>query len=164
MPSSFSNGMFSRATRLVSRIFSRPLHPRFILRSNRPSQNLVMNAFATAAATPPMPPSTKKTVKVVVKGRVQGVFFRDWTVQNARELGLNGWVRNRRDGSVEALFSGDPNAVYEMVEKRCRVGPPAAAVTALNAFPSDEEPGQGKATKSGVSSAKEDNTKIHERG
>ncbi|CAL9772004.1 unnamed protein product [Musa acuminata subsp. burmannicoides] len=82
-------------------------------------------------------------LRVVVKGRVQGVFFRDWTVQTARELGLNGWVRNRRDGSVEALFSGDPTAVDEMVERRCRVGPPAAVVTALSAFPSEDDPGQG---------------------
>ncbi|XP_026663585.2 acylphosphatase [Phoenix dactylifera] len=138
MPISLSNGPFPRA----ASFFSRSLHPHITLGRNRASQNLAMNTFA-AAATPPMPPSTKKTVKVVIKGRVQGVFFRDWTVQNARELGLNGWVRNRRDGSVEALFSGDPNAVNEMVEKRCRVGPPAAAVTALNAFPSNEDPGQG---------------------
>ncbi|XP_073007519.1 uncharacterized protein [Typha latifolia] len=102
-----------------------------------------MNAIASAK--PPMPPSTK-TVRVVIKGRVQGVFFRDWTVQNARELGINGWVRNRRDGSVEAVFSGESDAVNEMVERRCRLGPPAAAVTAVNAFPSDEavvEPRQG---------------------
>lgn len=81
---------------------------------------------------------------MVVKGRVQGVFFRDWTVENARELGLNGWVRNRRDGSVEALFSGDPASVAEMVDKRCRVGPPSAMVTGINNFPADgEDPGEG---------------------
>ncbi|RWW34372.1 hypothetical protein GW17_00000863 [Ensete ventricosum] len=87
--------------------------------------------------------SLAKQLRVVVKGRVQGVFFRDWTVQTARELGLKGWVRNRRDGSVEALFSGDPAAVDEMVERRCRVGPPAAMVTALSSFPSEDDPGQG---------------------
>ncbi|KAJ8480508.1 hypothetical protein OPV22_024235 [Ensete ventricosum] len=101
-----------------------------------------MNVVATAATPSLMPPSTK-TLRVVVKGRVQGVFFRDWTVQTARELGLKGWVRNRRDGSVEALFSGDPAAVDEMVERRCRVGPPAAMVTALSSFPSEDDPGQG---------------------
>nr|CAD1826705.1 unnamed protein product [Ananas comosus var. bracteatus] len=99
---------------------------------------------AIASPTPPQP-QRPKTVRVVIKGRVQGVFFRDWTVENARELGLRGWVRNRRDGSVEAVFSGEPAAVNEMVERRCRIGPPAAAVTALNAFPSDEvvDPAQG---------------------
>jgi hypothetical protein len=45
---------------------------------------------------------------VVVKGRVTGVGFRDWTASTAELLGLAGWVRNRRDGSVEALLSGDP--------------------------------------------------------
>ncbi|KAK3022072.1 hypothetical protein RJ639_047340 [Escallonia herrerae] len=47
-----------------------------------------------------------KTVRLVIKGRVQGVFYRNWTIDNATDLGLKGWVRNRRDGSVEALFSG----------------------------------------------------------
>ncbi|KAK4757697.1 hypothetical protein SAY87_018998 [Trapa incisa] len=74
-------------------------------------------------------PSTK-TVRVTIKGRVQGVFYRDWTVESASQLGLNGWVRNRRDGSVEALFSGKPDLVDEM-EQRCRRGPPHAMVTAL---------------------------------
>ncbi|XP_039144338.1 acylphosphatase [Dioscorea cayenensis subsp. rotundata] len=100
-----------------------------------------MNSAISCTANPSMPPS--KTVRVVIKGRVQGVFFRDWTVHNARELCLKGWVRNRRDGSVEAVFSGEPTAVDEMVDKRCRVGPPAAMVTGLNSFPSDDDPGQG---------------------
>ncbi|KAJ0987205.1 hypothetical protein J5N97_005561 [Dioscorea zingiberensis] len=100
-----------------------------------------MNSAISCAAKASMPPI--KTVRVIIKGRVQGVFFRDWTVQNARELGLNGWVRNRRDGSVEALFSGEPAAVDDMVDKRCRLGPPASMVTALNAFPSDDDPGHG---------------------
>ncbi|KAJ4964289.1 hypothetical protein NE237_024228 [Protea cynaroides] len=46
----------------------------------------------------------------MIKGRVQRVFYRNWTVQNARELGLKGWVSNRSDGSVEALFSDNPDA------------------------------------------------------
>lgn len=77
-----------------------------------------------------------------MKGRVQGVFYRNWTVDNARLLGLDGWVRNRRDGSVEAVFSGDPDKVNEM-QSRCRRGPPDAMVTALQVFPSDEVPGRG---------------------
>ncbi|KAM0952723.1 putative acylphosphatase [Dioscorea sansibarensis] len=100
-----------------------------------------MNSAISCTANPSMPPF--KTVRVLIKGRVQGVFFRDWTVDNARQLGLNGWVRNRRDGSVEAVFSGEPTAVDEMVDKRCRVGPPEAMVTGLNSFPSDDDPGQG---------------------
>ncbi|KAK8943522.1 hypothetical protein KSP40_PGU007063 [Platanthera guangdongensis] len=83
-----------------------------------------------------------KCVRVEIKGRVQGVFFRDWTVENARDLGLRGWVRNRRDGSVEAVFSGDPDAVRDMVERRCRSGPPYSSVTGIASFPWDEDPGQ----------------------
>ncbi|KAJ4971241.1 hypothetical protein NE237_004340 [Protea cynaroides] len=104
------------------------------------------NSAAAAAAdtTEPQLPSPKpaKTVRVVIKGRVQGVFYRNWTVENASELGLKGWVRNRRDGSVEALFSGNPDSLQEM-EQRCRRGPPDAMVTSLQVFPSDEHPGPG---------------------
>ena len=79
-------------------------------------------------------------VRVVIKGRVQGVFYRNWTIETATQLGLKGWVRNRRDGSVEALFSGNPDAVNEM-EQRCRRGPPAAMVTGLEVSPSTDDPG-----------------------
>ncbi|KZV26044.1 acylphosphatase [Dorcoceras hygrometricum] len=81
-----------------------------------------------------------KTVRVMIKGRVQGVFYRNWTINNANALGLKGWVRNRRDGSVEALFSGKPDKVDEM-EQRCRRGPPDAMVTGLQVFPSTDDPG-----------------------
>ncbi|KAJ4792898.1 Acylphosphatase [Rhynchospora pubera] len=109
------------------------------------SINRSMNVIAASATPPPPMPPALKTIRVVVKGRVQGVFFRDWTVENARQLALNGWVRNRRDGTVEAVFSGKPESVQEMVDRRCRVGPPAAVVTGLDAFPSDEaiDPAQG---------------------
>ncbi|PKA45711.1 acylphosphatase [Apostasia shenzhenica] len=99
-------------------------------------------AAGVLASRPPQVTGTK-AVRVEIKGRVQGVGFRDWTMENAQELGLCGWVRNRRNGSVEALFSGDSASVEEIVEKRCRIGPPAAAVTAVASFPSDEDPGQG---------------------
>lgn len=69
-------------------------------------------------------------VRLRVRGRVQGVAYRAWTADEARELGLRGWVRNRRDGSVEALFAGAPEAVAAMVA-RCREGPRAARVTAV---------------------------------
>ncbi|GLT89803.1 hypothetical protein SLE2022_077730 [Rubroshorea leprosula] len=84
--------------------------------------------------------SQTKTVRLVIKGRVQGVFYRNWTVENATQLGLKGWVRNKRDGSVEALFSGSPDVVQEM-EQRCRRGPPDAMVTGLQVFPSSDDPG-----------------------
>ena len=71
--------------------------------------------------------ATDGTVHVRVTGRVQGVFYRAWTGQTARALGLAGWVRNHRDGSVEAVFSGSVEAVAAMIEK-CRQGPPAARV------------------------------------
>ena len=67
------------------------------------------------------------TVRVRISGRVQGVCYRAWTQSNAKALGLSGWVRNRRDGAVEALFSGAAAQVSEMLA-RCRVGPPAAFV------------------------------------
>ena len=67
------------------------------------------------------------TVHLLVTGRVQGVCFRDWTAELAETLKLDGWVRNRRDGSVEALISGSADAVARMVGS-CHQGPPAARV------------------------------------
>ncbi|XP_028776082.1 uncharacterized protein LOC114732869 [Neltuma alba] len=86
--------------------------------------------------------SPAKTDRVVIKGRVQGVWYRNWTIENATQLGLKGWVRNRKDGSVEALLSGSPEVVQEM-EQRCRRGPPHAVVTGLEIFPSQDDPGTG---------------------
>ncbi|KAJ9184326.1 hypothetical protein P3X46_004060 [Hevea brasiliensis] len=99
-----------------------------------------MNTPPQANTDPPQSTSSTKTVRAVIKGRVQRVFYRNWTVENATQLGLKGWVRNRRDGSVEALFAGDSDKVQEM-EKRCRRGPPAAKVTAFQVFPCDDDPG-----------------------
>ena len=65
--------------------------------------------------------------RLVVSGRVQGVFFRDWTVEQARALGLDGWVRNRADGSVEAVIAGAPETVAAMID-RVRQGSPASRV------------------------------------
>ncbi|OIT00691.1 PREDICTED: uncharacterized protein LOC109230498 [Nicotiana attenuata] len=79
-----------------------------------------------------------KTVRVVIKGRVQGVTYRGWTVDNATDLGLSGWVRNRKDGTVEAMFSGSSEKVLEM-ERRCWVGPPAAKVTGVDINACDED-------------------------
>ncbi|HSD92352.1 MAG TPA: acylphosphatase [Methyloceanibacter sp.] len=71
-----------------------------------------------------------RTVTVRVEGRVQGVYYRAWTKTMARGLGLDGWVRNSSDGSVEAVFSGSASAVEEML-KLCADGPPDAKVTAV---------------------------------
>ena len=72
----------------------------------------------------------ESAVLVRIQGRVQGVWYRGWTVEEAERRGLRGWVRNRNDGSVEALFIGADRAVAEMVAA-CRKGPPAARVTAV---------------------------------
>ncbi|MBE7201755.1 MAG: acylphosphatase [Parafilimonas terrae] len=72
--------------------------------------------------------STTRTVSVIIRGRVQGVSYRVWTQSEARARGLRGFVRNRDDGSVEALFSGTPDAVAQM-ETLCRSGPPGARVS-----------------------------------
>ena len=76
-------------------------------------------------------------VRVVVHGRVQGVFFRDTVRGEARSRGVAGWVRNRRDGSVEAVFEGRPEDVEAMVEL-CRRGPRGASVARVEV--SEEEP------------------------
>lgn len=71
-----------------------------------------------------------RSVRLGISGRVQGVWYRGWTVREADRLGLDGWVRNRADGTVEALFCGPAEAVERMIEA-CRRGPPSAQVTAV---------------------------------
>ncbi|CAN5227884.1 acylphosphatase [soil metagenome] len=65
--------------------------------------------------------------QVTIRGRVQGVGYRAWVEFTAEGLGLDGWVRNRRDGSVEALLAGPERVVAEMIAL-CRQGPSAARV------------------------------------
>nr|VDC85101.1 unnamed protein product [Brassica oleracea] len=129
--------------RCISIVHRRPL---LRLRSSPPLSSMSSQAESGA----PQQSDSSKTVRMVIKGRVQGVCYRNWTVENAEQLGLKGWVRNRRDGSVEALFSGPTEAVEEM-QQRCRRGPPAAMVTGLEAFPSSEEPGTGFEYRSTIS-------------
>jgi acylphosphatase len=74
---------------------------------------------------------------VRVRGRVQGVFFRADAQRRASSLGLSGWVRNEPDGSVEAVFEGDPERVDSMVGW-CRRGPAGAEVESVEA--EDEQP------------------------
>ena len=73
--------------------------------------------------------SENKQTVICVKiiGRVQGVWFRGWTVQEARKLGLSGWVRNSSDGSVEALFAGLEDDVNKMIAL-CHQGSPSSMV------------------------------------
>ncbi len=68
--------------------------------------------------------------RALVRGRVQGVFFRRATAERARALGLAGWVRNRGDGRVEAVFEGEAEAVESLLAW-CREGPPAARVSGV---------------------------------
>ena len=75
----------------------------------------------------------QRGVRVRIEGAVQGVGYRFWTERVAGELGLTGWVRNRRDGSVEALFCGPDDPVCDMLE-RCKQGPPSARVTAVRSL------------------------------
>jgi acylphosphatase len=65
--------------------------------------------------------------RVTIRGRVQGVGYRAWVDHQARRLGLQGWVRNRRDGGVEAVFEGAEDIVANMIAA-CRNGPPSARV------------------------------------
>jgi len=83
-----------------------------------------------------------KTVHAVISGRVQGVWYRSWTVQEATRHGLSGWVRNRADGTVEALFHGPAGKVDAMLAA-CRRGPPAARVDGIRigAAPPPSAPG-----------------------
>ena len=69
-----------------------------------------------------------RAVKLRIEGKVQNVWYRAWTAEQAARSGLRGWVRNCGDGSVEALFVGPGEAVAAMVEA-CHRGPPAARVT-----------------------------------
>jgi len=78
-----------------------------------------------------------KQVRARISGRVQGVWFRAWTVQEARALGLDGWVRNCRDGTVEAVFRGSPEAVDAMLAL-CGQGPPDARVLRVDTVADDE--------------------------
>lgn len=74
-----------------------------------------------------------ETLRVVITGRVQGVGYRAWTVKTASSLGLKGWVRNRSDGSVEAVFHGMKETIESMVEA-CKKGPFMARVDGIQSF------------------------------
>ncbi len=70
-------------------------------------------------------------VRLIIEGRVQGVWFRDSTRSEAQALGVSGWVRNRRDGSVEAVAEGPEDQVKKLVSW-CHQGPPRAKVSRVH--------------------------------
>jgi acylphosphatase len=76
--------------------------------------------------------------RIRIEGRVQGVFFRDWTVEAASTLGLAGWVRNRRDSSVEVFVVGPDDAVTTLIA-RCHEGPSHAHVDRVTVTDAGEE-------------------------
>lgn len=84
-----------------------------------------------------MPMDRRVTLRI--EGRVQGVWFRKWTCEQALRLGLDGWVRNRRDGSVEAVLSGDSARVDQMIVL-CYQGPAAAEVDQVIVSETPETP------------------------
>lgn len=79
-------------------------------------------------------------LQVRVTGRVQGVFFRAWTADQARALGVIGWVRNASDGSVEGHLEGDKSAVQQLVGL-LHQGPPSAQVSAVDVEVTEPEGG-----------------------
>jgi acylphosphatase len=87
-----------------------------------------------------------RTVRLVITGRVQGVGYRIWAERTARSLGVRGWVRNRTDGSVELLATGDNGAITALIEA-CRRGPRAALVTDLIVDDAEDDGGAGFSAK-----------------
>lgn len=81
-----------------------------------------------------------KTIHVTVEGRVQGVYFRDYTQRQAHQLKLSGWVRNNPDGTVEAIFQGSESSVSSMLEW-LRQGSPMSKVDNINSreVPSEDD-------------------------
>ncbi len=76
--------------------------------------------------------------RIVITGRVHGVGYRDWMTSMAQSMGVSGWVRNRADGSIEALVQG-PTAVVEELLRACRRGPRAAHVESIAEELTEEE-------------------------
>ena len=75
-----------------------------------------------------------RAVRLIIEGRVQGVGYRYWTVREATRHGVDGWVRNLPDGTVEALISGPDDGVAAMIEA-CRQGPRGASVSVVREHP-----------------------------
>ena len=87
-------------------------------------------------------PEAARAIRVRIEGQVQNVWFRAWTTEQAIARGLRGWVRNRRDGTVEALFVGTAAKLADMVAA-CREGPPLAQVSRVIETPAADEGSRG---------------------
>jgi acylphosphatase len=87
-------------------------------------------------------PEMQMVIRLRIHGRVQGVWYRGWLVEEASGRGLDGWVRNRTDGSVEALVAGDEATVRVLIE-RCKEGPSQARVALVEQHPESEPPAPG---------------------
>jgi len=85
---------------------------------------------------------SRNAASLRIEGRVQGVGYRWWAVEQAERLGLSGWARNRADGSVEILAIGEPGAISAL-EEACAAGPPAARVTAVRRAPAEDDGSHG---------------------
>jgi acylphosphatase len=85
---------------------------------------------------------SRKCVRLRISGRVHGVGFRDWTQRTATRLCLDGWVRNRSDGTVEAVLAGPAPVIDDMVA-RCQTGPRMARVDAVRVEDEIEAPQSG---------------------
>ena len=85
---------------------------------------------------------SETTKKLRIHGEVQGVFYRGWSSETARALAIRGWVRNRRDGTVEMVVHGASDAVEQMIA-RCREGPPPARVDRIDVEETNEPPPAG---------------------
>lgn len=79
---------------------------------------------------------------LIIRGRVQGVSFRAWAVCQAESRSVDGWIRNREDGGVEAVLAGTAGDIQAIVEA-CRVGPRGAVVTDVIELVTTEDPGTG---------------------
>ncbi|HEX4711076.1 acylphosphatase [Phenylobacterium sp.] len=84
----------------------------------------------------------RSAARLLVEGRVQGVGYRWWAVETARRLGLDGWVRNRTDGSVEILAMGEAAGIEQLLQA-CRAGPRGASVRAVRREAAEDDGGIG---------------------
>jgi acylphosphatase len=84
----------------------------------------------------------RRAVRLIVEGRVQGVGYRWWAVGAASRLGLDGWVRNRSDGTVELLAIGDEAAIVRL-EQACRRGPAGALVISVKREDAEDDGSSG---------------------
>jgi acylphosphatase len=82
------------------------------------------------------------TFRLRIKGQVTGVGFREWAIEEANARQLNGWVRNRSDGTVEMVISGPDDIIKQMLS-RCTQGPEAAQVTNIDILREDQLPAAG---------------------